>query len=118
METSLQTCVDFFLGSTFDYAPKDGKVYKYNTNEMIQISKENNDLFIGFFKDICAMNKLSQIFKKGKSIHQIIGNAPNFLTMVNKSVAKLENVLDDNEIDFVYDMLRIAHKKVIYYLYY
>lgn len=59
METSLETCVNSFLGSTFDYAPKDSKVYKYNTNEMIEISKEKNDLFIGFFKDICAMNKLS-----------------------------------------------------------
>lgn len=63
MEKSLESCVDFFFGSTFDYAPKEGKVYKYNTNEMIEITKENHDLFLEFFKDICAMNKLSQIFK-------------------------------------------------------
>ena len=59
MESSLEKCVDFFFGTTFDYAPTDDKVYKYNTNEMINITPENKDLFLAFFKDICAMNKLS-----------------------------------------------------------
>ncbi|KAM3137577.1 hypothetical protein pb186bvf_010367 [Paramecium bursaria] len=104
MESSLEKCVDFFFGTTFDYAPTDDKVYKYNTNEMINITPENKDLFLAFFKDICAMNKLSQIFKKGAD--------PNFLVVINKSVAKLEKILPENDINLVYDMMRIAHKKL------
>ncbi len=50
------------------------------------------------------MNKLSQVFKAGKT--------PNFLTIINKSVARLEKALKDDEITLVYDMMRIAHKKL------
>lgn len=32
--------------------------------------------------------------------------------MINKSVAKLEKVLPENDINLVYDMMRIAHKKL------
>lgn len=59
---------------------------------------------MAFFKDICAMNKLSSTFKKGKS--------PNFLAIINKSVSRLEKVLDEKDIVLVYDMMRIAHKKM------
>ena len=59
MENSLESCVDFFFGTTFDYSPADDKIYKYNTNDLINITPENEDLFMAFFKDICAMNKLS-----------------------------------------------------------
>jgi hypothetical protein len=50
------------------------------------------------------MNKLSQIFKQGKT--------PNFLSIINKSVARLEKSLSAEEIPLVYDMMRIAHKKM------
>lgn len=42
----------------------------------------------------------------------IPGGTPNFLTIINKSISKLEKVLNDDEINIVYDMMRIAHKKV------
>jgi hypothetical protein len=76
---------------------------------LINITPNNEDLFMGFFKDICAMNKLSQTFKKGKT--------PNFMAIINKSVSKLEKVLDENDITLVYDMMRIAHKKVPFFIY-
>ena len=34
------------------------------------------------------------------------------LSIINKSIAKLEKTLTDSELDMVYDMMRIAHKKV------
>lgn len=34
------------------------------------------------------------------------------LSIINKSIAKLEKILPESEIDMVYDMMRIAHKKV------
>ena len=67
---------------------------------------------MAFFKDICAMNKLSQIFKRGIINYYNLGRSPNFLAIINKSVSKLEKVLQEDEIELVYDMMRIAHKKV------
>jgi hypothetical protein len=61
------------------------------------------------------MNKLSTIFKKG-IFYKYIGNTPNMLSIINKSIAKLEKILPESEIDMVYDMMRIAHKKVFKYL--
>jgi hypothetical protein len=104
VESSLEKCVDSFFGTSFDYSPSDNKIYKYNTNEMITIDSDSEDLFVGFFKDICAMSKLSSTFKAGKT--------PNLLAIINKSVAKLEKVLGEPEITLVYDMMRIAHKKM------
>ncbi|CAD8101973.1 unnamed protein product [Paramecium primaurelia] len=104
IESSLEKCVDNFFGTTFDYAPQDNKIYKYNTNDMLEIRKENEDQILGFLKDICAMNKLSTIFKKN--------NTPNMLSIINKSISKLEKTLNEQEIDLVYDMMRIAHKKL------
>ncbi|CAD8073228.1 unnamed protein product [Paramecium primaurelia] len=104
VDQSLEKCVDNFFGTTFDYAPKDNKIYKYNTNEMLDITQDNQDQIIGFLKDICAMNKLATNFKKN--------NSPNFLSIINKSIAKLEKILNEQEIDLVYDMMRIAHKKL------
>ncbi|CAD8174375.1 unnamed protein product [Paramecium octaurelia] len=104
IEQSLEKCVDNFFGTTFDYAPKDNKIYKYNTNEILDITKDNQDQVTGFLKDICAMNKLATIFKKNSS--------PNMLSIINKSIAKLEKILNEQEIDLVYDMMRIAHKKL------
>lgn len=34
------------------------------------------------------------------------------MAVINKSVSKLEKVLNEDEITLVYDMMRIAHKKV------
>ena len=34
------------------------------------------------------------------------------MAVINKSVSKLEKVLKEDEITLVYDMMRIAHKKV------
>ncbi|CAD8173737.1 unnamed protein product [Paramecium pentaurelia] len=104
VDQSLEKCVDNFFGTTFDYAPKDNKIYKYNTNEMLDITQDNQDQVIGFLKDICAMNKLAINFKKN--------NSPNMLSIINKSIAKLEKILNEQEIDLVYDMMRIAHKKL------
>ncbi|CAK79866.1 unnamed protein product (macronuclear) [Paramecium tetraurelia] len=104
IEQSLEKCVDNFFGTTFDYAPKDNKIYKYNTNEILDITKDNQDHVTGFLKDICAMNKLATIFKKNST--------PNMLSIINKSIAKLEKILNEQEIDLVYDMMRIAHKKL------
>ncbi|CAD8149173.1 unnamed protein product [Paramecium octaurelia] len=104
IDSSLEKCVDNFFGTTFDYAPQDNKIYKYNTNDMLEIRKENEDQILGFLKDICAMNKLSTIFKKN--------NSPNMLSIINKSISKLEKTLNEQEIDLVYDMMRIAHKKL------
>lgn len=41
MESSLEKCVDFFFGTTFDYSPSDDKIYKYNTNDLINITPQN-----------------------------------------------------------------------------
>lgn len=87
IDSSLEKCVDNFFGTTFDYAPQDNKIYKYNTNEMLEIRKENEDQILGFLKDICAMNKLSTIFKKN--------NSPNMLSIINKSISKLEKTLNE-----------------------
>ncbi|CAD8065477.1 unnamed protein product [Paramecium primaurelia] len=104
VDSSLEKCVDNFFGTTFDYAPKENKIYKYNTNEMIEINKDNEEQIIGFLKDICAMNKLSTLFKKS--------NQPNMLSIINKSIAKLEKIMKETEIEMIYDMMRIAHKKL------
>ncbi|CAD8066451.1 unnamed protein product [Paramecium sonneborni] len=104
IDSSLEKCVDNFFGTTFDYDPKDKKIYKYNTNDMLDITKDNEDQITGFLKDICAMNKLSSNFKQN--------NSPNMLSIINKSIAKLEKILTESELDLVYDMMRIAHKKL------
>ncbi|CAD8072222.1 unnamed protein product [Paramecium sonneborni] len=104
IDSSLEKCVDTFFGTTFDYSPKDQKIYKYNTNDMLHITKDNEYQIVGFLKDVCAMNKLSTNFKQN--------NSPNMLSIINKSIAKLEKILTEQELDLVYDMMRIAHKKL------
>ncbi|CAD8161263.1 unnamed protein product [Paramecium octaurelia] len=104
VDSSLEKCVDNFFGTTFDYAPNEKKIYKYNTNEMIEITQDNEEQIIGFLKDVCAMNKLSTLFKKS--------NQPNMLSIINKSIAKLEKLMKEPEIEMIYDMMRIAHKKL------
>ncbi|CAD8166704.1 unnamed protein product [Paramecium pentaurelia] len=104
VDSSLEKCVDNFLGTTFDYAPKENKIYKYNTNEMIEITQDNEDQIIGFLKDICAMNKLSTLFQKS--------NQPNMLSIINKSISKLEKIMNESDIDMIYDIMRITHKKL------
>ncbi|CAK79334.1 unnamed protein product (macronuclear) [Paramecium tetraurelia] len=104
VDSSLEKCVNTFFGTTFDYSSKENKIYKYNTNEMIEITKDNEDQIIGFLKDVCAMNKLSTLFKKS--------NQPNMLSIINKSISKLEKIMKEPEIEMIYDMMRITHKKL------
>ena len=35
------------------------------------------------------------------------------LSIINKSIAKLEKIMKESEIDMIYDMMRITHKKVL-----
>ncbi|CAD8075122.1 unnamed protein product [Paramecium sonneborni] len=104
IDSSLEKCVNTFFGTTFDYSSKDKKIYKYNTNEIIEINQDNEEQLIGFLKDVCAMNKLSTLFNKS--------DQPNMLSIINKSIAKLEKIMKESELDMIYDMMRITHKKL------
>ena len=43
----------------------------------------------------------------------IKANRPNMLSIINKSITKLEKIMKEPEIDMIYDMMRITHKKVL-----
>lgn len=60
------------------------------------------------------MKKLSSFFKKGMNKFRYLykGKSPNFLAIINKSVSKLEKILDEKDINLVYDIMRVGHNKV------
>eukprot|EP01017_Pseudomicrothorax_dubius_P028475 TRINITY_DN3384_c0_g2_i3.p1 TRINITY_DN3384_c0_g2~~TRINITY_DN3384_c0_g2_i3.p1 ORF type:complete len:446 (+),score=111.17 TRINITY_DN3384_c0_g2_i3:100-1437(+) len=95
---SLGECLNPEFKRKFSFDVNGRTIYKYNTDEKVEYTEEQDVLFHAFFEDLCSILKIAEMVQRDR--HVLL------LNIYIRSVARLEKALSHSEMLMIYDIVR------------
>ena len=107
MQVDLNSCVNNALKNSFEFDLNNGKITKQNSQNYVEISKENKEFVVEFMKDICSISSFPKMLTKETD--------PALLGFYISSLHHLEKTIDSQESqEILYEILNLSINKVLF----